>query len=55
MQVAGQGAQEGEIVLAQGLGLEHSLRSLEGFDYCWVISHMHLNTGWNPLVSELTS
>ena len=49
--VAGSGAQEGSICLAPGLGLEHALCSLEGFDYCWVIAHMHVNTGWKPLVS----
>ena len=23
---------------------------LDGFDFCWVISHMHLNTNWRRLV-----
>ena len=29
---------------------EHTLRGLAGFDFCWVISFMHLNTGWRRLV-----
>lgn len=28
-----------------------ALRDLEGFDYIWVVSHMHLNRGWNALVA----
>ncbi|KAL1526234.1 hypothetical protein AB1Y20_014956 [Prymnesium parvum] len=50
-QVAGRRAQEGTIELAADVGLRHSLRSLEGFDYCWVICYMHMNTGWRPLVT----
>jgi len=48
--VSGGDEQLGAIVLAQGLGLENSLRDLAGFDYCWVVAHMHLNTGWRPLI-----
>jgi tRNA-Thr(GGU) m(6)t(6)A37 methyltransferase TsaA len=49
-QVAGGGEQEGSIILAPGMGLEHSLRGLDGFSYCWVVTFMHLNTGWRSLV-----
>ena len=24
---------------------------LAGFEYCWVICYMHLNTGWRPLIT----
>jgi len=27
-----------------------ALHSLEGFDYIWVISWLHLNRNWNPMV-----
>lgn len=27
-----------------------ALRGLAAFEYCWIIAHFHLNTGWNPLV-----
>lgn len=30
--------------------LEEALKDLSGFDMIWVISHMHLNKGWNPKV-----
>ncbi len=49
-QVAGGAAQEGVIVLAPEFR-EHTLRGLAGFDFCWVISWMHLNTGWRRLVA----
>ena len=39
---------EGVIVLHAGL--EHTLRSLEGFSYVWVIAYMHLNTGWSRTI-----
>lgn len=41
---------EGDIVLAPGMGMEHTLRGLDGFERCWALTHMHLNTGWRPLV-----
>ena len=28
-----------------------ALRGLSGFDYCWAICYMHLNTGWRPLIT----
>lgn len=28
-----------------------ALRDLEGFEYIWVLSHMHLNRGWNAMVA----
>ncbi len=48
---AGGGEQEGCIrVSASDPRLREALRDLDGFDYCWVIAHMHLNSGWRPLV-----
>lgn len=32
------------------LHLEEALQDLSGFDMIWVISHMHLNNGWNRKV-----
>ena len=29
---------------------ERALQDLDGFERCWVISFMHLNKGWNPMV-----
>jgi tRNA-Thr(GGU) m(6)t(6)A37 methyltransferase TsaA len=49
-QVAGGDALEGDIVLAPQVS-RHTLRGLAGFEYCWLICYMHLNTGWNPLVT----
>ena len=49
-QVAGGKLQEGEIVLAPDVSTL-ALRGLSGFDYCWVICYMHLNTGWRPLIT----
>jgi len=49
-QVAGGGEREGAIILASGMGFEHTLRGLAGFEYVWVISYMHLNTGWRQLI-----
>jgi len=48
--VVGGEEQDGYIQLAKNAGFQDSLRDLAGFDYCWVIAHMHLNTGWRPLV-----
>jgi tRNA-methyltransferase O len=42
--------QQGHLVFAEGRNFEHALEDLDGFDYCWVISYMHLNQGWNPKV-----
>ncbi|CAM9184801.1 unnamed protein product, partial [Hapterophycus canaliculatus] len=44
------GAQEGQIVFLKGHGYEEALQDLSGFDMIWVITHMHLNKGWNPKV-----
>ena len=49
-QVSGGKLQEGEIVLAPDVSTL-ALRGLAGFDYCWVICYMHLNTGWRPLIT----
>lgn len=49
-QVSGGGAQRGCIELRPDAGLDHTLRGLAGFDYCWAITLMHLNAGWKPLV-----
>ncbi|CAM9512431.1 unnamed protein product, partial [Ectocarpus sp. 8 AP-2014] len=29
---------------------EEALHDLSGFDMIWVLTHMHLNKGWNPKV-----
>lgn len=50
-QTLGNRPQDGEIQLKAGMRFEHALRGLERFDYCWVVCWMHLNTGWNPLVT----
>ncbi|KAJ8907612.1 hypothetical protein NDN08_007722 [Rhodosorus marinus] len=50
-QSIGNAPQDGEIHLNGDPRYEHALRGLDGFDYCWVICWMHLNTGWNPLVT----
>ena len=44
-QVLGGRAQPAQIVLADDIARE-SLRGLDGFDYCWVLSWMHLNRGY---------
>ena len=49
-QVSGGKLQEGEIVLAPEVSTL-ALRGLSGFDYCWAICYMHLNTGWRPLIT----
>lgn len=49
-QVVGGKAQEGEIVLFEPYR-ELTLRGLAGFDFVWAICHLHLNTGWRPLVA----
>ncbi|MDI1475578.1 tRNA (N6-threonylcarbamoyladenosine(37)-N6)-methyltransferase TrmO [Polyangium sp. y55x31] len=46
---ASEGA-EGRIELASGLGLEHAVSDLEGWEYLWVIFCFHLNKGWRPKV-----
>ena len=48
-QTAGAQAQEGAIVLADSMPRE-TLRDLDGFTHLWIISHLHLNTNWKPLV-----
>mmetsp|Transcript_9055 Transcript_9055/g.27208 ORF Transcript_9055/g.27208 Transcript_9055/m.27208 type:complete len:265 (+) Transcript_9055:441-1235(+) len=50
-QTLGNAPQDGEIQLVADPDFEHALRGLERFDYCWVICWMHLNTGWNPLIT----
>ncbi|CAN0115527.1 unnamed protein product [Discosporangium mesarthrocarpum] len=44
------GALPGKIVFFKGCNYEEALQDLEGFDLVWVISHMHLNKGWNAKV-----
>ncbi|CAM9858802.1 unnamed protein product [Ectocarpus sp. 4 AP-2014] len=44
------GAQEGQIVFLRGRGYEEALEDLSGFDMIWILTHMHLNKGWNPKV-----
>ena len=41
---------EGKIFLRRDLLGAETLRSLEGFDRVWIIAHMHLNSGWNPMI-----
>lgn len=36
--------------ISRALPSEEALKDLSGFDMIWVISHMHLNKGWNPKV-----
>jgi len=49
-QILGGTPQEGELVLDASIA-KTSLRGLDGFDYCWVMSWMHLNTGYKPLIT----
>ena len=44
------GGAEGTIELVPGLGLEHALSDIEGWDYLWVVFWFHLNEGWRPKV-----
>lgn len=44
------GAAEGIIELFEGVVPARALQGLEGFDYVWVIAHLHLNKNWNPTV-----
>ena len=46
--VAEGGAQDGTIELFPGY--EECITSLEGFDYIWVISYMHLNRGFKTKI-----
>lgn len=46
---AGASPQEGAIVLVDGISRD-TLRDLDGFTHLWVISYLHLNRGWKPLV-----
>ena len=48
-QVLGGAAQEAMLMLAPHIARE-TLRGLEGFDFCWAIAWMHLNSGWKPLI-----
>jgi tRNA-Thr(GGU) m(6)t(6)A37 methyltransferase TsaA len=41
---------EGTIELASGLGFEHALEDLEGWERIWVVFWFHLNEGWKPKV-----
>jgi tRNA-methyltransferase O len=45
-----QQALTGELVLYPGRNFDRALEDLDGFDFVWVISYMHLNQGWNPKV-----
>lgn len=48
-QTSGAAARDGAIVLADFVPRE-TLQDLDGFTHLWVIAHLHLNTGWKPLV-----
>ncbi len=39
------------IELYEGHGFEQALQDVHTFSHIWVIYWMHLNQGWNPLVS----
>ncbi len=43
-------ALEASIELLPGRNFEQALKDLEGFEYIWVLSWLHLNKGWNPQV-----
>jgi tRNA-Thr(GGU) m(6)t(6)A37 methyltransferase TsaA len=49
-QVSGGGAQDGTIVITAGDLVPDALRDLDGFSHLWIISYMHLNCGWKPLI-----
>ena len=44
-------AQEATIELKAGLNFDQAVKDLDGFSHIWVIYWMHLNSGWNPLVT----
>jgi len=44
-------AQEATIELKAGMNLDQAVKDLDGFSHIWVIYWMHLNSGWNPLVT----
>jgi len=44
-------AQEASIELLPRMNFDQALRDLEDFEYIWVLSWMHLNDGWNPMVT----
>jgi tRNA-Thr(GGU) m(6)t(6)A37 methyltransferase TsaA len=44
-------ALEAGIELIEGRGYEEALCDLDGFTYIWVLSWLHLNRGWSPLVT----
>jgi tRNA-Thr(GGU) m(6)t(6)A37 methyltransferase TsaA len=43
-------AMEGQVVLDTDVVPEKALRELDGFDRIWLITHLHLNPKWGPLV-----
>ena len=43
-------ALDGEIELVAGRNFEQALKDLAGFEFIWVLTWLHLNKGWNPLV-----
>ena len=48
-QTAGGGGLVGTIELRADLA--GTLGGLAGFDYCWVVAHMHMNTGWSRKIT----
>ncbi|EGB05783.1 hypothetical protein AURANDRAFT_15995, partial [Aureococcus anophagefferens] len=48
-QTAGGGGLVGTIELRPDLA--GTLGGLAGFDYCWVVAHMHMNTGWSRKIT----
>ena len=44
-------AQEATIELKAGMNLDQAVKDLDGFSHIWVIYWMHLNQGWNTMVT----
>ena len=50
-QVLDERAHDATIELFDQPGAHEALQDVAGFDYVWVISWLHLNHGWSPLVT----
>uniref|UniRef100_A0A6U1NSP7 TsaA-like domain-containing protein n=1 Tax=Fibrocapsa japonica TaxID=94617 RepID=A0A6U1NSP7_9STRA len=46
----GNKAQIASLVFKDDQRIRQALYDLEEFEYCWIISHFHLNKGWRPMV-----
>lgn len=49
-QTLGDQAQPATIELLPRMNFDQALIGLEDFEYIWLITWMHLNAGWNPMV-----